>query len=97
LVVAASPAKSPLVVYELGMGGKCQMQYHPILQSLTVDYLARIGLVVGALNKMILMLVSHITAPLFTEQSPVSVLFIATVTVCLIGILIVVILVRLHP
>ena len=91
------PTESPLVVYELLVGGESHMYRHPILQSLTVDHLACMGLVVRALHQMILLLVCHTIAPLITEQHPVPALLITAITVCFIGILVVVILIRLHP
>ena len=39
------------------MGGKRHMDCHPILQSFAVQHLGAVGLVVGALNSMVLMFI----------------------------------------
>ena len=91
------PAVPPLIVDKPWMGVECQMDHHPILQSLAKNHLTGIVLIVGALNKMILILVRHTTAPLVTEQHSVTVLLITTITVCIVSILIVFFLFRVHP
>ena len=73
------------------------MDRHTIFQSFTVDHLACMGLVVGALHQMILLFICHTISPLVPESPSVSLFLIAAITVCLISILVVVILFRIHP